>query len=63
VYKIPGLNEFGLQVAVDKTDNLPTYLREGIETDRLAFEEALVWIQCSNEEMADSLTPYPFFNI
>lgn len=38
VYKIPNLNEFGLQVAVDKRDNLPTYLREGIETDRLAFE-------------------------
>lgn len=30
IYKIPNLNEFGLQVAVDKTDNLPTYLREGV---------------------------------
>jgi|JI6StandDraft_1071083.scaffolds.fasta_scaffold26589_7 hypothetical protein len=38
LYKLPNLNEFGLQVAVDKRDNLPTYLRGGIETDRFLFE-------------------------
>lgn len=37
VYTMPNANEFGLQVAVDKRDNLPTYLREGIETDRIKF--------------------------
>jgi hypothetical protein len=63
VYKIPNMNEFGLQVAVDKRDNLPTYLRDGIETDRFLFEEAMVWIPSKHEYTRDAQTPYPFFNI
>ena len=34
-YPLPHHNEYGLQVAMSKYDNLPTYLRSGIETDRI----------------------------
>ena len=43
-YPLVHHNEFGLQVAMSKYDNLPTYLRDGIETDKLDFKECLVWV-------------------
>lgn len=62
LYKLPNLNEFGLQVAIDKRDNLPTYLRGGIETDRFQFEEAMVWVSSKYNCERDCYTPYAFFN-
>jgi len=63
LYKLPSINEFGLQIAAEKRDNLPTYLRGGIETDRFQFQEAMVWVRSRHEYQRDCYTPYPFFNI
>lgn len=39
-------NSFDLiTVKAEQKSELPTFLREGIETDKIYFKEALVWVR------------------
>lgn len=41
-------NDFDLITAKsDHLSELPTFLREGVETDKLYFKEVIVWVLCS----------------